>query len=135
VSHVKHEEAGAASSMLNIGQMVGGSIGLAAIGTIAWTAVASSVNTQMAAAAAAGGGSAATGGQSAASAETVAGVPAKVIDHALTVGFSHGLLIAGLIMLSGFFVAVFATYTPGWRLVSARHEGREQPCDETLGTC
>jgi EmrB/QacA subfamily drug resistance transporter len=135
VSHVKHEEAGAASSMLNIGQMVGGSIGLAAIGTIAWTAVASSVNTQMAAAAAAGGGSAATGGQSAASAETVAGVPTKVIDHALTVGFSHGLLIAGLIMLSGFFVAVFATYTPGWRLVSARHEGREQPCDETLGTC
>ena len=43
VSHVRHDEAGAASSLLNIGQQVGGSIGLAAIGTIAWTSVAHTV--------------------------------------------------------------------------------------------
>src|SRR5665648_830088 len=49
--------AGAASSLLNIGQQVGGSIGLAAIGTVAWTSVAHSVRDQMTAAAAASGGS------------------------------------------------------------------------------
>jgi len=55
VTHVKNEEAGAASSLLNIGQQVGGSIGLAAIGTVAWTSVAHSVRDQMTAAAAGGG--------------------------------------------------------------------------------
>ena len=55
VSHVRHDEAGAASSLLNIGQQVGGSIGLAAIGTIAWTSVAHTVRDSMAAAAASGG--------------------------------------------------------------------------------
>ena len=67
VSHVRHDEAGAASSLLNIGQQVGGSIGLAAIGTIAWTSVAHTVRTGMAAAAATGAtgvAGAATGGAS-----------------------------------------------------------------------
>ena len=64
VSHVRHDEAGAASSLLNIGQQVGGSIGLAAIGTIAWTSVAHTVRSGMAAAAATGaaGAAGATGG-------------------------------------------------------------------------
>ena len=51
VSHLRDDEAGAASGLFNIGQQIGGSIGLAAIGTIAWTAVAGSVKAQMAAAA------------------------------------------------------------------------------------
>jgi EmrB/QacA subfamily drug resistance transporter len=134
VSHVKHEEAGAASSLLNVGQMIGGSIGLAAIGTIAWTSVANSVRHQLTALAASG---AAAGGQAggASASQGVAGLPPAVLAHALTVGFSHGLVIAGLVAFSGFFVALWATWTPGWRLVSAVHEGREVPCDETLGTC
>ena len=61
VAHVRHDEAGAASSLLNIGQQVGGSIGLAAIGTIAWTSVANTVRDSMAAAAASGGAAAAGG--------------------------------------------------------------------------
>jgi hypothetical protein len=132
VSHVKNEEAGAASSLLNIGQQVGGSIGLAAIGTVAWTSVAHSVRDQMAAAAAAGGSSAASGGGAA---QNAGGLPPEILHHALTVGFSTGLMIAGIVAVSGFFVALIATRTPGrWRLQSALHD-REPSCDEALGTC
>ena len=49
VSHVKPQETGAASGLLNTGQQIGGAIGLAAIGTIAWTSVAHSVTSQLAA--------------------------------------------------------------------------------------
>ena len=126
VSHVKNEEAGAASSLLNIGQQIGGSIGLAAIGTVAWTSVAHSVRDQMTAAAASGSAGAASG---------TADLPPQILYHALTVGFSTGLLIAGIVALSGFFVALVATRTPGrWRLSSAVHDV-EPSCDEVLGTC
>jgi EmrB/QacA subfamily drug resistance transporter len=138
VSHVRHDEAGAASSLLNIGQQVGGSIGLAAIGTIAWTSVAHTVRSGMAAAAATGAtgaAGAATGGASSSAGSGVASVPPALLYHGLTVGFSTGLMIAGIVALSGFFVAVVATWTPGrFRLRSARHD-REPSCDEVLGTC
>ena len=130
VSHVEHKDAGAASSVLNIGQQLGGAIGLAAIGTIAWTTVANSVRDQVTAAASAGATVAQSG---AASPEGAAGVPVAFVNHALTVGFTLGLEIAGVVALSGFFVALFATRTPGaWRLRSAVHDGREVPCDDTL---
>jgi hypothetical protein len=141
VAHVRHDEAGAASSLLNIGQQVGGSIGLAAIGTIAWTTVASTVRSSLAAAGAAAGaagaageGAAAAGGSGGAAGITE--LPRAILDHGLTVGFSRGLMIAGFVMLSAFFVALVATATPeaGWRPVSARLD-REQPCDDVLGTC
>ncbi len=61
VSHVKPQETGAASGLLNTGQQIGGAIGLAAIGTIAWTSVAHSVTSQLSAAAAAGSAGAAAG--------------------------------------------------------------------------
>ena len=48
LSRVQAEVAGAASSLLNTGQQVGGSIGLAVLGTVAWTAVANSVRSQAA---------------------------------------------------------------------------------------
>jgi EmrB/QacA subfamily drug resistance transporter len=131
VSHVRNEEAGAASSLLNIGQQVGGSIGLAAIGTIAWTSVANSVTSQMAASAAGAAQGAAAGGSS----SGVTSIPPDVLYQGLTTGFSTGLVIAGFVALSGFFVALFATWTPGrTRLASSRHD-REQTCDEVLGTC
>ncbi len=133
VSHVRNDEAGAASGLLNIGQQVGGSIGLAAIGTIAWTSVANSVSSQMATAAAAGAGSAQ--GAAGATASGVASIPPAILYEGLTVGFSTGLMIAGFVALSGFFVALVATRTPGrLRLRSSRHD-REPSCDEVLGTC
>jgi EmrB/QacA subfamily drug resistance transporter len=140
VAHVRHDEAGAASSLLNIGQQIGGSIGLAAIGTVAWTSVANTVRDSLATAAAAGAaGASAAGGAASAGSGAAAGaassVPPAIIFHGLTVGFSMGLVIAGCVAFSGFFVALVATRTPGpWRLVSARHDVTP-PCDEVLGTC
>jgi hypothetical protein len=42
LNHVRDEDSGLASSLLSTGQQVGGAIGLAALGTVAWTVVASS---------------------------------------------------------------------------------------------
>ena len=51
---VAEQDSGVASSLLNTAQQVGGAIGLALLGTVAWTTVADSVRTQVAAAAKAG---------------------------------------------------------------------------------
>jgi EmrB/QacA subfamily drug resistance transporter len=137
VSHVPPHEAGAASGVLNTGQQIGGAIGLAAIGTIAWSAVAHSVTTQMAvaASAAAAGGAGAAAGAASSAASSVHAVPVTVLNHALTTGFSKGLLVAAGVALVGFVAAVVTTWTPGgWRLSSAVHD-REPSCDEALGTC
>jgi predicted MFS family arabinose efflux permease len=53
MSRVADEETGVAASLRNTGQQVGGSIGLAVFGTVAWTVVANSVHAQAARAAAA----------------------------------------------------------------------------------
>ena len=130
VSHLKDEEAGAASGLFNVGQQIGGSIGLAAIGTIAWTAVASSVKTQTAAAVAAGhvaGGAAAAGASG--------GLSPTVLANALTHGFSVGLAVASGVIFVGFLAALVTTWTGSLRLSSAVHSDRAEPCDEVLGTC
>ena len=51
MSRVADEESGVAASLRNTGQQVGGSIGLAVLGTVAWTVVANSVHAQAARAA------------------------------------------------------------------------------------
>jgi hypothetical protein len=67
--------------------------------------------------------------------QDAASLPPQILYHALTVGFSTGLVIAGAVALSGFIVALVATRTPGRvRLSSALHD-REPSCDEVLGTC
>ena len=53
LTRVRDQDSGVASSLLNTGQQVGGAIGLAALGTVAWRAVADSARSQIAAAAAA----------------------------------------------------------------------------------
>jgi hypothetical protein len=100
LSKVQDRDAGLASSLLNTGQQVGGSIGLALLGTVAWTVVANSIHAQVkAAAAAAKAGQpihAAAGGH----------LPAAIYDHALSVGFSRGFLVSSGIALLGFLVTV-----------------------------
>ena len=46
LAKVADNDAGVASSLLNTGQQVGGSIGLAILGTVAWSAVATSIHSQ-----------------------------------------------------------------------------------------
>ena len=43
LSKVDDRDAGLASSLVNTGQQVGGSIGLAILGTVAWTVVANTI--------------------------------------------------------------------------------------------
>jgi EmrB/QacA subfamily drug resistance transporter len=75
--------AGVASSLLNTGQQVGGSIGLAVLGTVAWSTFANNLRSQNIAAARSG---------------QHLSLPAMT-DHALAVGFSRGLLVAAGTML------------------------------------
>ena len=88
LSKVQDRDAGLASSLLNTGQQVGGAIGLAVLGTVAWTVVSNTARSQVAALAAAaaktGHAVHATGGQ----------IPRAIYDHALAVGFSRGFLVS-----------------------------------------
>src|SRR5262249_31718712 len=69
--NVEEQHAGVAPSLLNTGQQVGGAIGLAALGTVAWTTVANSLRNPGAAIA--------------------SGVPpSQLVHHALATGFSRG---------------------------------------------
>ncbi len=105
LSKVKDADAGVASSLINTGQQVGGSIGLAVLGTVAWTVVANTLHSQLAAAAAKAG----SGAQAAAG--SAGQIPAAIYHHALTVGFSRGFLVSAGISLLGFFVALVAIRT------------------------
>jgi EmrB/QacA subfamily drug resistance transporter len=101
LSRVDDKDAGLASSLLNTGQQVGGSIGLALLGTVAWTAVANSIRSQAAAAAAA----AAKAGHQV-QAHASGGIPRSIYDHALAVGFSKGFMVSGGIALLALLVTI-----------------------------
>jgi predicted MFS family arabinose efflux permease len=94
---VPNSDAGVASSLLNTGQQVGGSIGLALLGTVAWSAVASNLRS---AAASAHGAAAHLSPAAAKAAQTA------VANHALAYGFSRGYLVSGVIALLALVIAV-----------------------------
>jgi len=79
LSGVREHDSGIASSLLNAGQEVGGSIGLAVLGTVAWTAVATTMRAR-----------------------------AVTYPHALAAGFSRGFLVGGGIMLLALAIAIVA---------------------------
>jgi predicted MFS family arabinose efflux permease len=101
LSKVTDRDAGLASSLPNVGQQVGGAIGLAILGTVAWTAVSDSVRSQLTSAAAA---AAKAGHAVHASAST--SVPRPILDHALAYGFSRGFIVSAGIALLGFIITV-----------------------------
>jgi predicted MFS family arabinose efflux permease len=98
--NVAEQDSGVASSLLNAAQQVGGAIGLALLGTVAWTTTADSVRTQVAHAATA----AAQAGRPLPKPGTPP--PASIYDHALTVGFSRAFLVAAGIGLLGLLIAI-----------------------------
>jgi len=100
LAKVGDNDAGVASSLLNVGQQVGGSIGLAILGTVAWSAVATSIHAQAVAAA-----RHATGHLSAA--QEAAAVKA-ITDHAYSVGFSKGYLVSAGIALLALIITIVA---------------------------
>jgi EmrB/QacA subfamily drug resistance transporter len=121
---VAEQDSGVASSMLNVGQQVGGAIGLALLGTVAWTAVADSIKTQAAHAAAA----AATAGRPPPTPGTP--VPAAIYQHALAVGFSRGFVVSTGIALLALLVAAATIRIRRQELTGAPpapHEAAPQP--------
>jgi hypothetical protein len=98
LSKVHDADAGLASSLINTGQVVGGSIGLAILGTVAWTVV---VNTARNAAHAAGAARAAGAAHAAGSAQV------SISGHALAAGFSRGFEVSAAIMVVALVVAAF----------------------------
>jgi EmrB/QacA subfamily drug resistance transporter len=101
LTKVADNDAGVASSLLNVGQQVGGALGLAVLGTVAWTAVANSLRSQAAAAAAAA--KTATAHLSAAQA---AALQRTAAHHALASGFSQGYIVAAGIMALALVITV-----------------------------
>ena len=86
LAKVPNKDTGVASSLLNTGQQVGGSIGLAILGTVAWSAVAS--NTKSAIVATHG-------------AHLSAEALTALSNHALAYGFGRGYLVsAGISILA-----------------------------------
>jgi len=77
---VADDDAGVASSLLNTGQQVGGSIGLAILGTVAWSAVASNLRSATTAA----------GSHLSAASQTA------LSNHAIAFGFGRGYLVSGI---------------------------------------
>jgi predicted MFS family arabinose efflux permease len=100
LTRVHNNDAGVASSLLNTGQQVGGSIGLAILGTVAWSAVANSIHSQ--AAAAAGHASAHL------PAAKMAALQKAMADHAMATGFSKGYLVSAGIALLALIITVVA---------------------------
>jgi predicted MFS family arabinose efflux permease len=94
VAGTTSEESGLASALLNVGQQIGGSIGIALLGTIAATTTKN----------------------------LLAGVPPThaAVNHALTAGYGRGFQVAVAIALFGFAVALAVFRTPRVRRPAAQ---------------
>jgi len=95
---VPEADSGAAASLLNVGRQVGGALGLAILGTVAWTVIANSARAQAAAAARAV--------SHATSPAAAARVQAAIHLHALAAGFDRAFLVAAAISLLMLVIAV-----------------------------
>jgi EmrB/QacA subfamily drug resistance transporter len=127
---VAEQDSGVASSLLNTAQQVGGAIGLALLGTVAWTTVADSVRTQVAHAAAA----AAQAGRPVPKPGTP---PAAIYLHALTAGFSRGFVVAAGLGLLALLIGIATIRVSRQELagaVPAPQEAAPQPPAPQPGT-
>jgi len=101
LTRVGEADSGVASSLLNVGRQVGGSIGLAVLGTVAWTVVAGGARVQAAAAPAASRQAA--------------------YQHALAAGFDRAFLVAAGIALLILVIAIAAIRVRRADLSGATH--------------
>ena len=103
LNQVRHEDSGLASSLLSTGQQLGGAIGLAVLGTIAWSQVASSLRGQTAPA------------------------RASAYQSALASGLSHGFLAASGIVLGALVITAIAIRARPAEPTSPAAAAQEQP--------
>ena len=106
LSKVEDRDAGLASSLVNTGQQVGGSIGLAILGTVVWTVVANTGRSSAAAAKSAAVAAARAGHPLRLTAAQAKAAQVRLYDHALAVGFSRGFVVSAGIMVLALLVAI-----------------------------
>jgi predicted MFS family arabinose efflux permease len=106
LSKVPDRDAGLASSLPNVGQQVGGAIGLAILGTVAWTVVANTFNNSVAAGKAAAAAAAKAGHPLHLTAAQIKAGENQLYDHALSVGFSRGFEVSAGIMVLALIVII-----------------------------
>jgi hypothetical protein len=99
VAGISEEDSGVASSMFNAGQQVGGAVGLATIGTVAWTSFNHHVKSSLAHIAPAVHHAAAH-----VAANVSPGTP--IYDHALSSGVTRGLTLGAAGAVVAFLVAL-----------------------------
>jgi EmrB/QacA subfamily drug resistance transporter len=120
LSKVEERDAGLASSLVNTGQQVGGSIGLAVLGTVAWTVVADTARKSVAAAQATAAKAAAAGHAVKPTPAQVAQLHKAITNHSLAVGFSRGFEVSAGIMLIALIVAIVMVRVTRQDLAGAR---------------
>ncbi len=123
LSRVAEQDSGVASSLLNTGQQVGGSTGLAVLGTVAWTVVANSIRAQAAHAAAIA---------------ARAGHPvlpdrqhfAAIYTHALATGFARAFLVAAGIAVFNLAITIAAIRVRRTDLTGAQQPATAVPAEQ-----
>jgi len=101
MARVADKQSGVAASLRNTGQQVGGAIGLALLGTVAWTVVANSIHGHAAPAHGAAG-------RAGPRAHPSRAALATIYHHALATGFSRAYLVAAGIMLLALVITIVA---------------------------
>jgi EmrB/QacA subfamily drug resistance transporter len=122
LNRVPEADSGVASSLLNTGQQAGGSIGLAVLGTVAWTVVSNNIHAQTATAAAA----AARAGHPVHPGGPLA---AAIYNHALATGFARGFLVAAGIALLTLLINFAVIRIQRADLAGAQHPAPAAPAE------
>jgi hypothetical protein len=99
VAGISDEDSGVASSMFNAGQQVGGAVGLATIGTVAWSVFNHHVKSSIA-------HLAAPAGHAAAHAVSSVAPGSAIYDHALSSGVMRGLTLGAGGAVLAFLIAL-----------------------------
>ena len=95
LAKVDDRDAGLASSLPNVAQQAGGALGLAVLGTVAWTTVANNIHSQLAAVR-----------KSGYPLHAARKLPASITDHALAAGFSRAFEVSAVVALIGLFITI-----------------------------
>ena len=119
LSKIDDKDAGLASSLVNAGQVVGGSIGLAILGTVAWTVVANTARNSANSARAAALAAARAGRPLHMTGMQAKAAQARLYDHALSAGFSRGFEVSAGLMLLALIVTIIMIRVTRQDLASA----------------
>ena len=118
LNHVRHEDSGLASSLLSIGQQLGGAIGLSVLGTIVWTQTATSIRSQATHAA---------DSAQASHALVTSHLGASIYHNALAAGVTRGFLAATGIALTALVITVIAIRDGRGEPASPATAAQQQP--------